>query len=340
MASVNSAPGAPGIRPTWTSSAKDTVTTALGASRVWVTLGYGIINEVYWPATGQPQVRDLGFIVAGPSGWFEVKRVNRYRISIPERNVPLVRIVHDGDGYQLELEVVPDPRRDVILIKFQLTSENMKLYPLLAPHLNNSGEHNNARAGQDLVAWKDASALCLVSDTGFSKTSAGYVGYSDGWQDFAQNGRMAWTYAEALAGNVALFGELRANQGTLALALSDSIIGARTKARSSISEGYPSVRQRFVGGWQEWGKTLIIPDAPADIQREAHLSAAMLKVHQDRSFPGSIVASLSVPWGNSSDSSGGYHLVWPRDCVEAGLALLTVGQIEDARAMLSYLIAI
>ena len=55
MASVNNAPGAPGIRPTWTSSAKDMVTTALGISRVWVTLGYGIVNEVYWPATGQPQ---------------------------------------------------------------------------------------------------------------------------------------------------------------------------------------------------------------------------------------------------------------------------------------------
>jgi GH15 family glucan-1,4-alpha-glucosidase len=45
--------------------------TALGTSRVWVTLGYGILNEVYWPATGLPQIRDLGFIVAGPSEWFE-----------------------------------------------------------------------------------------------------------------------------------------------------------------------------------------------------------------------------------------------------------------------------
>jgi glucoamylase len=49
---------------------------------------------------------------------------------------------------------------------------------------------------------------------------------------------------------------------------------------------------------------------------------------------------LSVPWGNSSDSSGGYHLVWARDCVEAGLALLALRQIDDARSVLSYLIAI
>jgi hypothetical protein len=35
------APGGPGSRPTWTSSAKDMVATALGTSRVWVTLGAG-----------------------------------------------------------------------------------------------------------------------------------------------------------------------------------------------------------------------------------------------------------------------------------------------------------
>jgi hypothetical protein len=29
-------------------------------------------------------MRDLGFIIAGASGWFEVKRVFRYRIPLPE----------------------------------------------------------------------------------------------------------------------------------------------------------------------------------------------------------------------------------------------------------------
>jgi glucoamylase len=316
------------------------VTTALGTSRVWVTLGYGILNEIYWPATGQPQIRDLGFIVAGPSGWFEVKRVNRYRISLSEDCVPLPQVTHQGDRYRLVIEVVPDPSRDVVLISYRLTGGDMKLYALLAPHLGNSGEHNNARATADLSAWKEATALCLLSECGFSRSSAGYVGTSDGWQDFSTNGRMTWEYGEAIDGNVALLGELQATQGTLALALSDTIEGARTKAWSSLSEGYHSIRLRFIAGWQQWGKSLAIPDAPPDVRREAYLSAVVLKVHQDRTFPGSIVASLSMPWGNSSDTIGGYHLVWPRDCVEAGLALLGIGQIDDARSMLSYLVAI
>ena len=62
---MNDACGAPGIAPTWTSSAKDAVTRALGRARVWATLGYGIVNEVYWLTTSQPQIRDLGFIIAG-----------------------------------------------------------------------------------------------------------------------------------------------------------------------------------------------------------------------------------------------------------------------------------
>jgi glucoamylase len=337
---TGSAPGAPGLRPTWTSSAKDLVITALGSSRLWVTMGYGIINEVYWPATGQPQIRDLGFIVAGPSGWFEVKRVNRYRIPMPEHRASLPQVTHEGNGYELVLEVLPDPHRDVVLISYRLTGAGVRLYALLAPHLGNSGEHNSARAGRDLSAWKDANALCLLSDVGFSRSSAGFVGASDGWQDFSRNGAMTWEYNEAIDGNVALLGELAANQGTLALGFSETLVGAHTKARSSLSEGYEPIRRRFLEQWQDWMQTLAVPEAPAEVRREAHLSAVVLKAHQDRAYPGSIVASLSVPWGNSSDSLGGYHLVWARDCVEAGFALLGVGQVDDARSMLSYLIAI
>ena len=74
-----SAPGAPGIHPAWTSSAKDGVSASLGGSRVWLTIGRGILNEVYWPRVDSPQIRDLGFIVADGNGyWSEVKRDSEY----------------------------------------------------------------------------------------------------------------------------------------------------------------------------------------------------------------------------------------------------------------------
>ena len=69
------------------------------------------------------------------------------------------------------------------------------------------------------------------------------------------------------------------------------------------------------------------------------LSATVLKVHQDRTYCGAAVASLSVPWGDSSQSRGGYHLVWPRDLVETAGALVALGAYDEARDTLRYLLA-
>lgn len=331
--------GAPGIAPTWTSSAKDLVTAALGPSRLWATVGFGILNEVYWPATGTPQIRDLGFLVAGRDGWFEVKRVNRYRISTPEPHVPLPRVVHEGDGYRLTLEFLPAPLRDALLVSYLLEGDDLQLYPLLAPHLGGSGYGNSAWVGDGLYAAKDANALCLLADAGFVRASAGYVGASDGWQDFARNGTMTWQFERADDGNVALIGELPGREGVLALGFADSPQGARTLAASALAEGYAPVRRRFVERWQRWATCLRLPRADAELEREARLSAAVLQAHEDRTFPGAIVASLSVPWGNSTDNAGGYHLVWARDTVEAGLALCAAGDRDSARRMLAYLVA-
>ena len=293
MTENQEAPGKPGIDPTWSSSAKDMVSTALGSSRIWATFGYGIVNEVYWPSTGQPQIRDLGFIIAGPKGWTEVKRAQRYMISTPKAYIPLTKVVHEGDDYRLELEYLPHPLRDALLIRYKLDGDNLKLYVLLAPHLNGDRHDNNAWAGVDLAAQRGGIALSLRADSGFTKSSAGYAGFSDGWQDFSQNGAMTWSYPQASDGNVALTAELAANSGTLALGFAGTIEGARTLARSSLADEYDEVRRTFVDQWEEWGKTLVIPYASPELTREAQLSAAVIKIHEDRTYAGALVASLS-----------------------------------------------
>ena len=42
--SGSEAPGAPGLPPTWCSSAKEMVGCSLGPSRLWFTVGGGILN--------------------------------------------------------------------------------------------------------------------------------------------------------------------------------------------------------------------------------------------------------------------------------------------------------
>lgn len=333
--------GAPGSAPTWTSSAKDLVTTALGPSRVWATIGHGILNEVYWPETGRPQIRDLGFIVAGDGRWVEVKRANGYRLATPAAYVPLAEVVHEGEGYRLTLEFLPDPLRDVVLVSYRLEGDGLRLYPLLAPHLDGSGRGNTAWVADDgLFAGKNGHAVCLSSEAGFLRGSAGYVGSSDGWQDFASNGAMTYAFERALDGNVALMGELSGPEGVLALAFGESPEGARTLAASSLAEGYGAVRSRFVAGWEGWqASCLHVPDVESRLADDACLSTAVLKVHEDRTYPGAVVASLSIPWGQTREDAGGYHLVWARDLVETGFALLAIGDREGARRMLHYLAA-
>ena len=331
--------GKPGIPPTWSSSAKDRVVSSLGSSRLWVSVGHGIVNEVYWPATGQPQTRDLGFIVAGEGFWVEVKRQLRYTLRTPKPYVPLPEIVHTGDRYRLTLELVPDPYRDVLLIHTRLAGDGLRCYPLLAPHLGMSGWNNTAWVSDGLYASTERRALCLLSDPPFIRGSAGYVGRSDGWQDFAQHGLMTWAFDRAEDGNVALMGELDSADSVLALAMAETPEGARTLARSSLAEGYEHVREHFVAGWEAWGTRLELPAATPVIEEAACISATVIRSHEDRTFPGAIVASLSIPWGNSRNDAGGYHLVWTRDAVEAGFGLLAVGQIEDVEHLLAYLAA-
>lgn len=332
--------GAPGAPPTWASSDKDLVTTGLGPSRVWATVGRGVLNEVYWPASGTPQTRDVGFIVAGEGYWAEVKRVGRYQLVTPAPYLPLPRVVHEGERYRLTLEFLPDPLRDVVLISYELDAEGLSVYPLLAPHLGGDGWGNTAWVADGLFACKGDHALCLLADHGFSRASAGYVGSSDGWQDFAQNGAMTYNFERALEGNVALMGELPGSRGVLALAFGESPEGARTLARSSIIEGYGAVRGRFVDGWETWqASCLDVPNVAPELAAEACLSAAVLKVHEDRTYPGAVVASLSVPWGEARSDPGGYHLVWARDAVETGFALLAAGDRAGALRMLGYLAA-
>jgi glucoamylase len=347
-----SAPGKPGISPTWSSSAKDAVSTTLGGSRIWVTIGHGILNEVYWPRVDSPQIRDLGFIVADGAGfWSEVKRDARYELVTPQSGVPAYSAIHTHDHYSLRLDFCPDPDRDVVLIRARLDApDEFKLYPLLAPHLANTGFDNTAwieeAAGRTaLTAHNSDASLALCAAGGgkrdaFKRASAGYVGASDGWQDFNANGRMQWTYVLAETGNVALMGEIAEHDVTLALGFGERPALAQTLAISSLQFDFSDIWHRHSADWARWQSTCRLPDlTSAELLNEARVSASVLKIHEDEIVPGAIVASLSVPWGQSHHDPGGYHLVWSRDLVDAAGGLLAFGAVEDARRVLSYLIS-
>jgi glucoamylase len=343
--------GPPGIPPTWTSSAKDMVGCALGPARLWFTCGYGILNEVYYPRVDIPQIRDLGFIVADGNGfWVEVKRLGSYRTAQPQPGIPALEIVHRHPRFELRLRIAPDPQREVLLIEIALQGEEgLRPYALLAPHLGGTGRDNLAEVGWHRgrkVLWAEQgpfglalAAVQLDQTDAWGAASAGYVGASDGWQDFARNGALTWQFDLAGPGNVALIGELPVH-ATLGLGFGTTRASAATLAFAALAQPFAKVWQRQVDDWRAWLDGLRLPDTlPAPVRSELATSAMVLRAHQDKTYPGAMVASLSVPWGNVRDDIGGYHLVWPRDLVESAGGLFALGAIGETRDILRYLIA-
>ncbi len=349
------APGAPGISPTWSSSAKDMVGCALGSSRLWYTVGYGILNEVYYPRIDIPQIRDLGFIVADDKGfWVEVKRLRGRDLRTAAPGVPAVEVVHHHPRFDLTLRIAPDQQRDVLLIDVKLEGdETLRPYALLAPHLGGTGYDNRAAVDEyhgRRILWAEQgpfglalAAVEAAQHDAWGRASVGHVGTSDGWQDFNRNGAMRWQYREAGPGNVALMGELP-RQATLALGFGSSRESAATLAVGALTQPFANHWQAHIDSWQAWHAGCgecrkAAPDLPTALHEQFTTSAMVLRAHLDLTYPGAMVASLSIPWGNTRNERGGYHLVWPRDLVECAGALLALGAEDQARESLRYLIA-
>ena len=353
------APGWPGIPPRWTSSAKQGVgSAASGASRVWFTLSHGILNEVFSPRLDQTCIRDMGILVSDGRGFFsEEKRHTKTALGYVEPGVPAYHLVNTciEQKYRIEKTVLSDPRRDVLLQKIRFvplagSADDYQLYALLAPHLRNRGADNNAWVDDHkgvpmLFAAVEGRALAFACSTGWIDASAGFVGVSDGWQDVAKHGSMTWRYRTASSGNVALIGQIAPTLGddgfTLALGFGDTAAEAGHRTISGLADGFASAQALYVDGWQAWWAERIFTDSSAGLFDDplARISLMVLKVHQAKSFPGGIIASLSIPWGfaKGDDDLGGYHLVWPRDLVEAAGGLLAGGANVEARRVLTYL---
>ncbi|HVB67501.1 MAG TPA: hypothetical protein VNE67_06550, partial [Acetobacteraceae bacterium] len=310
---MTEAPGRPGIAPTWTSSAKDVVGCTLGPARLWFTLGFGIVTEVYYPRVDLPQLRDLGFIVADGAGfWVEVKRLGTYAIKLAAPGVPAVEILHTHPRFRLRLRVTPDPLRDVLLVEATLTGDpDLRLYALLAPRLGATGEGNVAAVARyrgRKVLWAEQGPFGLAlaaADTSqrdvIGAASAGYVGFSDGWQDFALHGALTWEYDHAGPGNVALVAALPAS-AVLAVGFAATKQAAATLVVSSLLEPFDAVLLRQVSDWQAWyalanGRNPVRWEAPEALRDQFMVSTMVLRSHLDKTYPGAMVASLSIPWG-------------------------------------------
>ena len=275
-----------------------------------------------------------------------------------------VRYVNrDPEGrYSLTKEIICDPHHAVVLTHVRLEGDaellpRLKVYALLAPHLDGGGAGNSARAvdiagHKVLLAWKNEWSLAMAASCGFSRVSCGFVGASDGWHDLMENFRMDWEFGSATDGNIAVMGEMDLNaetaevgpgagayEFTLAIGIGEGHHTAAQKTMGALATPFEEHRERFIEQWHRAANPEWLAAKAGDGGKLMRASHNVLLAHEDKTYSGAFVASASIPWGQvkGDDDLGGYHLVWTRDMVQTATALLACGRAETARRALVYL---
>ena len=348
--------GAPGLESRWTSSAKDAVSTAYAASsKIWFTVSHGILNEIYSPTIDRPQIRDMQFLITdGETFFHEERRDLIHEFEYIDADALAVRVRNsDRDGrYAIVREMISDPHYPVVLVHVQLEGDKdllarLRLYALLAPHLEGGGMGNSARvvdvAGKRaIVAWRDAMSLAMTCNCGFSRASCGFVGASDGWQDLKQNFQMDWEFGSATNGNIAIMGEIPPDQVrdfTVAIGIGEGHHAALAATMGSVAVPFRRHLSRFIDQWHRVETPINLAEFSSDGGRLLHVSHNLVLAHEDKTFSGAFIASASIPWGyaKGDDDLGGYHLVWTRDMVQTATAMMACGRVDTALRALVYL---
>lgn len=356
--------GAPGMEPRWTSSSKDGVGTAYHtASRLWFTLSHGIVNEIYHPCIDQPNTRDLQLLVTdGKTFVHEERRDLDTELSYPAKGSLAYRIINrERSGrYEIRKTIISDPYLPVLLIDHEIVihdpslQSNLRIFLLLAPHLRGKGSGNDANiidlgGSHVLHAERDSMHLACGARPAFVQASAGFVGASDGYQDLVRHFTMKWSFRHAPNGNVALIGEIRPGEDgkfLVAAGFGGSRSSAVTPMAQALAQPFQEVYERFVN---QWGRLRHVSDEDplftchtCDEGSIYRLSRCIIQSHEDKLYQGSVIASMSIPWGDAKgdEDLGGYHLLWPRDMLHSASAMLVSGQHELPLRALVYMACI
>src|SRR5579872_1812307 len=349
------APGGPGIEPRWTHGAKVAVGTAYStSSRVWYTLDTGCVTEVYYPTIDTPQIRDLQFLLTDGETFFHDERRNfTSEIDcITEAALGFEVTNRENEGrYTVCKTILGDPYQNCLLIHTRVEAppellSRLKMYVLCAPHLEIGGWHNNGEIlhigdYKLLLAHKGNTWLAIGATVPFTEASCGYVGVNDAWTDLAHNCRLDWQYQEALDGNIALTGGLdlsHSTEFTVGVAFGTTQHDALSTLGQSLNIPFERTREAFIHQWEQTSKRFSLA-SKSNNAKLYERSVNLLLAHEDKTYSGAMIASLSIPWGDqkSDDELDGYHLVWTRDLVKSVTGLLAAGDTSTPLRSLIYL---
>ena len=349
------AKGKPGAKPTWSSGAKTLVGTAATArSRVWFTVGLGILNEIYFADVEQANTRSVRFLITDGKGFVSDEAWDAEHTVTNEAGIPCCRIeTRCRQGrYTIVKEVVVDPVHDAVVVRVEFRpapgSAGLRLFLMVEPHVGDKGFSNDAWAGEYkgrpvLIGCRKSVAVAVACTGPLTQCSCGYVGRSDALTALKAHKELPDANV-AEDGNVAMTAEIdyAAVEGrfTFAIGLGTSPPEAAQEAVAGILANFDKMRDLFVESWRKVQETYrAMPDLSGSALDMYRVSTAVLETHQSTRFPGASIASLSLPWGfaRSDKDIGGYHVLWPRDAVETAMGKLASGDARSARSALFFL---
>ena len=349
------APGAPGSEAVFTPADKQGFGTARSdRSPVWFTLGRTGMTEVFYPDLSTPAVRELQLIVSDGTGAPQRMQDVEVRTEQYDERSLTLRQTATGRGWSASLTYVTDPQRATVVAEVELRSLSgrpLQVFAYYDPSLTREGNDDTAvTVGDALVASDGSAASALVADPGFTATSNGYLGTSDGWTDLAADGTLAWRYSQAGPGNVVQTGQLDVDglgrrRATLALGFGADRDEALATARSTLRQGFTATAKSYADGWRDYLEGLRSPAAVGDDQRFYTTSLMVLAATEDKRHPGAFIASPSMPWAfgfnrKVAEEFGSYALVWPRDLYQVASAMLAAGDRAAADRALDYMLRV
>ena len=286
--------------------------------------------------------------------------------------------------YQIVTDYLTDPSRNTVLarVRFEPRVDGLQLYVRFDPSVNGNGGGGTGNGGPDsavidtsrghpiLVVFDTATAtnaanrdyaqpvyVALDASAPFSALTTGFAGAaSDGLAQLDSVHTLTSAFTQANAGNVVVTAGVAVpgnGSFTLALGFGSTQADAVGAAEASLASGFPVVRSNYEQGWSKYDKNLAKPPSSLPgisqprmktLSQLYYLSANAIKAAEDKTFPGAIVASLAVPWGQAVPAGdpgntffGSYREVFARDAYAAGTALALAGDVATARDVVTFL---
>jgi glucoamylase len=360
-AAKDPAPGAPGAKHTWAPADKHGFGTATRLhSNVWFTLRKAELTEAYYPDLGTPSLRSLEFVVAG-DGFVDRETDPGVRSRVRAiRGLEYTQVTRTS-RWRLQKTWITDPSRPTVLARVRFTSltgEPLRVYALVDPAPGDDGNDDvGLSLGSELVARDDTVASSVATRPRLSQTTSGYLGSaSDPWTDLEGDGDLDAEYDATAPGNVVqaartpLTGRGRHRSLRLAIGFGADQTTARNRAAASLRRPFAKPAGRYALGWLNYRSKL--RKAPKWMRHNRPLrrlydqSLFVLAASEDKRNRGASVASPTMPWVwgtltlEKTESSGPYHLVWPRDLYHVATAQQIAGDRAGAQRLLDYLWAV